>query len=289
MRRNYTIYIMTEALLLKYRLDDATLEKQARDMPIPGMSGMVPVGIAADVGIRDDLIKLYIILETISNPVALNTAIRDTILERKITFASVEYADELPPQTFAAKLPDILNPAFIKSKIEAYQLMRPYKYSLLVLSCVAGKLSKQLTSMANEHIIKLGGHQLVYTKSKYCDDDFKKTEQQILSNLKIIFDNIFAALSKLAPKNIADVDIAPIKYPAHTMIPATVVPTTSAESAAEIERFLINNRAHLNQIEQFYIQKAAQINNVIHLVMRIYATYFGAAAAAAAYGDCVDY
>lgn len=279
---------MTEALLLRYKLDDATLEKQARDLPISGMNGAVPVGIAADVGIRDDLIQLHAILATVDTPAALNTAIRDTMLERKITFAAVEYESELPPQTFAAKLPEMLNGAFIKSKIDAYQLMRPYKYSLLVLSCVAGKLSKQLTSMANANIIKLGGHQLAYAKNKYCDGDFKKTEAQLLSNLKLIFDSIFAAISIMEPKQIEDVEIAPIVYPAYAVSSPLIKPTTSAESVAEIERFLINNRAHLNQIEQFYIHKATQVNTVIRLIMRIYTTYFGAEAAAAAYGDCVD-
>jgi hypothetical protein len=50
----------------------------------------------------------------------------------------------------------------------------------------------------------------------------------------------------------------------------------------------MNNRSILNTVEQFYIQKAMQINKIIQLLVQIYAAYFGQDAAMAAYGECAD-
>jgi hypothetical protein len=128
----------------------------------------------------------------------------------------------------------------------------------------------------------------VYVKTKYTDADFNKTEAQLLGNLKILFDNIFTAISKLGPKTIPRMHIETLRYPEYTICPTENTPTTPAESAAEIERFLMNNRTILNTIEQFYIQKAMQINKIIQLLVQIYAAYFGQEAAMAAYGECAD-
>jgi hypothetical protein len=279
---------MSESVLTSHGLCDESLDRRLHDMPITGMHGSVIVGTSADVGIRDDLIYLDILKRSGRNDTMLTTALRDMILAKKITFADIDYEQDLPPPTFAAKISDILGDKFIKHKIQAYQLNRPYKYSLLVLSCVAGKLSKRLVALANDAIIKTGGHQLVYAKSRYTDADFNRTEIQIMTNLKYIFDNIFAAIGKLDVKQIPRIVLTPIAFPPYTITPVKDTPKTPMDSACAIEKFLLDNRAVFNQVEQYYIARAKQINAVIQLVMTIYTVYFGKEAAQKAYGDCID-
>ena len=283
------VYKMSEDLLLKYKLADADIEAAAHNMHIRGMSGALVVGMLADTGIRDDLIRMHMLLGSDRNESHMLNAVRDCVLIKRITFAPTTFTDTIPASnTFARKLSSALDDNFIVRKCKDYKLSQPYKYALLVLICVSGKLTKRLVRLANESIIKLGGHQISYIKSKkYTDVELDKSEKSLLGTLKTIFASMFAALQKIEDKQMPRTGICAVEVPDYTAQPVDRVPTTARESVDVIEEFLIKNREVFRQIEQYYIAKTRQIDHITATVIDVYRVYFGLEEASAVFLDCI--
>lgn len=275
---------MSEEVLAKYKLTDSVIETASKGLCLHGMASPLLVGMLVDTGIRDDLIYLYMLLESGRTEPALLAAVRDSVAVKKISFG----ADDAVPLKFAEKLPTMLDAVFIEKKCKEYKLAKPYKYALLILICVAGKLTKRLTELANEAVIRTGGHQIADISSKkYTDADFDHTEKVLLGRLKVIFATLFRALAIAEDKKIPTIQVSMPAYPEYKAIAIDGVPTSATETVMAIETFLIRNRETFDKIEKFYIDKAKQVDNITKLVVDIYAAYFGKADADKAFTDCI--
>ena len=276
---------MSEAVLAKHDLGDATIETMSQTLCLCGMASPLLVGMLSHTGIRDDLIYLYMLLESGRTEPALIASVRDSIVEKKISFAD---SDDAVAVLFVDKLPSMLDGTFIEKKCSEYKLSKPYKYALLILLCVSGKLTKRLTDVANETIIRTGGHQLAQIATKkYTDADFENTEKVLMTKLKVVFASLFRALKLAGDKQIPVIGTAVLAYPEYKAVPIDIVPTTAADGITAIENFLIQNRETFHKIEQYYISKARQIDNITKFIMDVYALYFGKDDAEKAFTDCI--